>query len=201
MDATAHVFDATLPQLRTGRHPEIEGSPGAGRFLGRLVRAVQDPRADPGKARGEFAGGFLLAKVDVDKEQQLAGYFQIKSIPTVMLVKDGQIVDGFPGALPEGQLREFLKHHGIEPSAPAEERAGEVAAAAPRTRMKKSSACAPRSHAEPDKAELKLDLALALLATGGVARGRSSCSTPCPPTWPPTTAPSRPVRALDSRRC
>src|SRR6185369_14556826 len=69
----------------------------------------------------EFAGGFLLAKVDVDKEQQLGGYFQIKSIPTVMLLKDGQIVDGFPGALPEGQLREFLQHHGIEAKVAGEE--------------------------------------------------------------------------------
>ena len=55
-----------------------------------------------------------LAKVDVDKEQQLAGYFQIRSVPTVMLVKGGQIVDGFPGALPEGQVRQFLEHHGVD---------------------------------------------------------------------------------------
>ena len=55
------------------------------------------------KLATEFNGGFLLAKVDVDKEQQLAGYFQVKSIPTVMLLKDGQIVDGFTGALPELQ--------------------------------------------------------------------------------------------------
>ena len=61
----------------------------------------------------EFNGGFLLAKVDVDKEQQLAGYFQIKSIPTLMLLKDGKIVDGFSAALPEAQLREFLTHHQI----------------------------------------------------------------------------------------
>src|SRR6187402_1056525 len=73
------------------------------------------------KLAAEFNGGFLLAKVDVDKEQQLAGYFQIKSIPTVMLVKDGQIVDGFPGALPEGQVREFLQHHGIQPAPAVEE--------------------------------------------------------------------------------
>ncbi|WP_449426103.1 thioredoxin family protein [Rhodanobacter lindaniclasticus] len=37
--------------------------------------------------------------------------FGIKSIPTVMLVSQGQVVDGFAGALPEGQLREFLSRH------------------------------------------------------------------------------------------
>src|SRR5688572_3127442 len=76
------------------------------------------------KLAADYHGAFRLAKVDVDKEQQLAAYFQIRSVPTVMLVKDGQLVDGFPGALPEGQLREFLSHHGIVPNeapAPAEE--------------------------------------------------------------------------------
>jgi putative thioredoxin len=42
------------------------------------------------KLAAEYNGAFLLAKVDVDREQQLAGYFQIRSVPTVMLVKDGQ---------------------------------------------------------------------------------------------------------------
>ncbi|HEY1035128.1 MAG TPA: thioredoxin, partial [Pseudoxanthomonas sp.] len=56
------------------------------------------------KLAGEYNGTFVLAKVDVDKEQQIAAAFQIRSVPTVFLVKGGQIVDGFPGALPEGQL-------------------------------------------------------------------------------------------------
>src|SRR5207342_2896384 len=83
------------------------------------------------KLAQDYAGGFLLAKVDVDKEQQLAGYFQIKSIPTVVLIKDGQIVDGFPGALPEGQIREFLQHHGVHPAAAADEPAVEAVADKP----------------------------------------------------------------------
>ena len=57
------------------------------------------------KLAADYHGAFALAKVDVDKEQELAAAFQIRSVPTVMLVKDGQLVDGFPGALPEGQLR------------------------------------------------------------------------------------------------
>ena len=55
------------------------------------------------KLAAEYNGAFVLAKVDVDREQQLAGAFQIRSIPTIVLVKDGQPVDGFPGALPEAQ--------------------------------------------------------------------------------------------------
>ena len=67
------------------------------------------------KLAGEYNGAFQLAKVDVDKEQQIAAAFQIRSVPTVFLVKGGQLVDGFPGALPEGQLRHAAgggTHHG-----------------------------------------------------------------------------------------
>ena len=63
----------------------------------------------------DYRGAFLLAKIDVDAEQQLASMVGIRSVPTVLLLKDGQIVDGFPGALPEAQLREFLSQHGITP--------------------------------------------------------------------------------------
>ena len=116
------------------------------------------------KLAGEYNGAFLLAKVDVDQEQQLAAAFQIRSVPTVMLLKGGQLVDGFPGALPEGQLREFLAHHGIVPGTPADEAPAEAAAPidphAEVLRLRKAVG------AEPDKPEHQLDLALALLAVG-----------------------------------
>ncbi|MGH8050948.1 MAG: thioredoxin [Arenimonas sp.] len=118
------------------------------------------------KLAAEFNGGFLLAKVDVDKEQQLAGYFQVKSIPTVMLLKNGQIVDGFPGALSENQLREFLKHHEITAKEAVPEAVEEII---PEVIDPDVEVATLRSaiEAEPDKAELKLDLMLALLKTGG----------------------------------
>jgi len=52
-----------------------------------------------------------LVKIDSDQEQQLAAAFGIKSIPTCVLLKNGQPVDGFMGAVPEGKLREFLDKH------------------------------------------------------------------------------------------
>ena len=113
----------------------------------------------------EFNGGFLLAKVDVDKEQQLADYFQIKSIPTLMLLKDGKIVDGFSAALPEAQLREFLTHHQIMAKPQLAEMPANVAeteAADPHlevVRLRHAMAEAP------DDDALKLELGLALAAT------------------------------------
>src|SRR5690606_10935062 len=116
------------------------------------------------KLAAEYHGSFELAKVDDDQEPQLAEAFQVRSIPTVFLVKGGQIADGFPGVLPEGQIREFLNQHGVEPApAPtADEPAPEVP-------LDPHAEVARLRHAvaeSPDNAELRLDLAVALLQTG-----------------------------------
>src|SRR6476620_1943438 len=63
------------------------------------------------KLEAEYAGRFKLVKIDSDQEQQLAQAFGIRSIPTCILVMNGQPVDGFMGAVPEGQLRQFLDKH------------------------------------------------------------------------------------------
>jgi putative thioredoxin len=115
------------------------------------------------KLTAEYNGAFRLGKVDVDKHQQLAAMFGIRSIPTVMLVKDGQIADGFAGALPEGQLREFLSRH-VQPLD------GEAANDAVETPEESPEEIVARLRQdianEPDRAELKLDLALALMRAG-----------------------------------
>lgn len=63
------------------------------------------------KLEVEYAGRFKLAKIDSDQEQQLAAMFGIRSIPTCVLMMNGQPVDGFMGAQPESQLRAFLDKH------------------------------------------------------------------------------------------
>src|SRR6266568_3421942 len=63
------------------------------------------------KLEGEYAGRFKLVKIDSDQEQQLAAAFGIRSIPTCILLMNGQPVDGFMGALPEGKVKEFLDKH------------------------------------------------------------------------------------------
>jgi putative thioredoxin len=61
------------------------------------------------KLEAEAAGKWKLVKVNVDENQELAGHFQVRSIPHVMAFADGQPVDQFVGVLPEGQLREFIE--------------------------------------------------------------------------------------------
>ena len=59
----------------------------------------------------DYGGRFKLVKINSDDEQQLAGAFGIRSIPTCVLLMGGRPVDGFAGALPEGRVREFLDKH------------------------------------------------------------------------------------------
>ena len=60
------------------------------------------------KLEQAYQGRFKLVKVNTDEQQELAGHFRIKSIPTVYAMVGGRPVDQFQGALPEGQLREFI---------------------------------------------------------------------------------------------
>jgi putative thioredoxin len=63
------------------------------------------------KIEAAYAGRFKLVKIDSDQEQELSQAFGIRSIPTCILMFQGKPVDGFMGALPEGQIKEFLDKH------------------------------------------------------------------------------------------
>jgi putative thioredoxin len=60
------------------------------------------------KLAADADGAWILAKVDVDANPQLAAALQVQSIPMVVAVIGGQLVDGFLGAMPEGQVRQWL---------------------------------------------------------------------------------------------
>ncbi|VXB22529.1 Thioredoxin [Pseudomonas sp. 8AS] len=68
------------------------------------------------KITEEYRGELLLAKVNCDIEQDIVARFGIRSLPTVVLFKNGQPVDGFAGAQPESAIREMLKPHVAEPA-------------------------------------------------------------------------------------
>lgn len=70
------------------------------------------------KIAEEYQGELLLAKVNCDIEQEVVARFGVRSLPTVVLFKDGQPVDGFAGAQPESAIRAMLAPHVAEPAAP-----------------------------------------------------------------------------------
>jgi len=60
------------------------------------------------KLAAEYGGRFILAKVDSDQNQELAQRYGVRGIPAVKAFVGGELVDAFDGALPEGQVREFI---------------------------------------------------------------------------------------------
>ena len=60
------------------------------------------------KLASEAAGNWVLAKIDVDANPRLAQAFQAQSIPMVVAIIGGQMVDAFLGAMPEAQIRQWL---------------------------------------------------------------------------------------------
>jgi len=116
------------------------------------------------KLENDYAGRFKLAKIDSDAEQQLAAAFGIRSIPTVILMMNGQPVDGFMGALPEGQVRQFLDKH-LPPADEAPEE--EVAQEAPP--LDAAARLEHLQHAvatDPSNDDARFDYVKALLAAG-----------------------------------
>jgi putative thioredoxin len=112
------------------------------------------------KLAAAYEGRFVLAKLNSDENPQVAALLGLRSIPHVVLFKDGRPVDQFSGALPEGQLRAFLDAH-LQPPSEAE-------------RLRRQAAKAPPAEAEtllrqalalePDDPELITDLAEQLAA-------------------------------------
>ena len=84
----AGIVNLTDSDLRRG--DQAVGRAGAGRLLGRVVRAVQDDRAHAGGDPKDFAGRLKVAKLNVDDAQSTARRFEVMSIPTLILFKDGE---------------------------------------------------------------------------------------------------------------
>ncbi len=76
----------------------------------------------------QYQGAVLLAKVDTERERQLALEHGIRSLPTVMLYKDASVVDQFLGLQPESVIREMIDRHVARESDSVAQRATELAA-------------------------------------------------------------------------
>ncbi len=120
------------------------------------------------KITESYAGKLHLAKVDTDAEQELAGHFGVRSLPTVMLVINGQPVDQFMGALPESQVREFLEKHITSEVDALRHQARDLAATGA---VEPAIACLKQANViEPNNSDILIDLAQIVSDTGDYAQ-------------------------------
>ena len=113
----------------------------------------------------EYAGRFVLAKVDASQEQEIAGAFGVQSIPTCILMMGGKPVDGFQGAQPEDKLKEFLDKH-LPPAAEPEAEEPETAEFAEITPEMALNKLVDKLKAAPEDETTRFDLVKLLLALG-----------------------------------
>src|SRR5215468_6738972 len=156
MSASPHVFDATEQNFEADVIRASLTTPvlvdfwaewcGPCKTLGPILEKVVDG----------YAGQVRLAKVDTDAQMQLAAVFGIRSLPTVVLVKGGQMVDGFMGALPESAVREFLQRHLGAANDAGDETPADDAAAALETPEQSIARLQQEIARTPDQPGLKL---------------------------------------------
>jgi thioredoxin 1 len=77
----------------------------------RMVSPIVDELA------GDYAGRIKVGKIDVDAEPAIAAAFGVQSIPTIVLIKDGQVVAQAIGARPKAQLAQALRLDEFAPAA------------------------------------------------------------------------------------
>lgn len=115
MNPTAHSFDVTTTDFQAQVMQVSHTQPVLVDFWATWCAPCKTLKPVLEQLAQDYGGAFVLAKVDIDKEAMLASHHGVRSVPTVLLYKNGQPVDGFTGAQPEGAIRALLAKHGIEP--------------------------------------------------------------------------------------
>ena len=118
------------------------------------------------KLAEEYQGRFLLAKVNSDENPELAQHFGVRSIPSVKVLFQGQLVDEFNGALPEGQVRAFLDRVAL-PAGPGGNPREEAAALAAEGHLDEALSILVNATREaPEDEALRLDAIEILMQLG-----------------------------------
>jgi len=117
----------------------------------------------------EYQGKFFLAKVDTDKERDLATRYSIRSLPTVKLFQNGEVAGEFLGAQPERTIREFIDRHAPRPSDALVDEALRMLELGQKDKAAETLTRAVETDPTNDRA--KLELAKLLLGGGRVEDG------------------------------
>ncbi|WP_407362782.1 thioredoxin [Pseudomonas luteola] len=117
---TSYIFDATLENFEQKVMEQSFNTPVLVDFWAEWCAPCKVLMPMLASITESFGGALHLAKVNCDIEQELVMRFGIRSLPTVVLFKDGQPVDGFAGAQPESAVRAMLEPHVQAPAPEAE---------------------------------------------------------------------------------
>jgi putative thioredoxin len=112
----------------------------------------------------EYQGQILLAKVNSDEQQALALQYGVRSLPTVKIFKNGNIVDEFMGTQPESVIRQLLEKHVVRESDKIRAKAIDIL-----DKGDTAQALELLHHAagmDPGNASVKIDLAKVLMRAG-----------------------------------
>lgn len=120
MSQVPYIFDATLDTFQQQVIDASFSTPVLVDFWAEWCAPCKVLMPLLAKITESYGGALHLAKVNCDIEQELVMRFGIRSLPTVVLFKDGQPVDGFAGAQPESAIRALLEPH-VQALPPAEE--------------------------------------------------------------------------------
>ena len=118
------------------------------------------------KLAEEYQGRFLLAMVNADENPELSQHFGVRSIPSVKVLFQGQLVDEFNGMLPEAQIREFLDRIAL-PAGPGGNLREEAAALVLEGKLDEALAkLIEASQAKPDDQSIQLDAVDVMMQLG-----------------------------------
>lgn len=109
--AETYVFDATLENFQTAVLDASNEVPVVVDVWADWCEPCKQLMPILQKLADEFNGRFLLAKVNADEQQQLTAHLGVRSLPSVKIVKNGQLVDEFNGLIPESEIRAKLEPH------------------------------------------------------------------------------------------
>src|SRR5690554_7496215 len=111
MSSSPHIFEATMENFQQEVMDASSSAPVLVDVWAEWCAFCKQLMPLLEKLANEYQGAFRLAKVNADEQEQLTASLGVRSLPTVILVKDGQAVDGFNGALPESEIRKVLEKH------------------------------------------------------------------------------------------
>ena len=116
------------------------------------------------KLASEYAGRFLLAKVNSDENQSLAGELGVRGIPNVKAFSGGEMIDEFTGAMPEGMVRQFIER--LLPSPAEEQRRAAMQLYQSGKAVQALASLGEAQLLEPDNDTIRMDRAEVLVGLG-----------------------------------